>query len=79
MATFWEIAGHSVDHMFSLYLTICNFSFFLFWFEGWILVLIALVPSIFHTLYFYSNDLANAIITCTTTLSFDRRMAKNIL
>ena len=36
MATFWEIAAHSVDHMFSLY----------FGFEGWIWVLIASVPDI---------------------------------
>ena len=34
MATFWEIAAHSVDRMFSLY----------FGFEGWIGVLIASVP-----------------------------------
>ena len=24
MTTFWEIAADSVDHMFSLYLTVCN-------------------------------------------------------
>ena len=33
MATFREIAAHSVD-MFSLYLTFCNFSYFPFWFSG---------------------------------------------
>ena len=46
--TFWEKAAHSVDHMFSLYLSICNFNFsyFPFWFEGWIWVLIASVPGL---------------------------------
>ena len=36
MATFCEIAAHSVDHMFSFIciLTICNTSHFLFWFRG---------------------------------------------
>ena len=44
MATFWEIANHSIDHMFSLYfdyyviLVISRFGF-----EGWIAVLIASV------------------------------------
>ena len=28
MATFWEIAAFSVDHMFSLYLTIFNINYF---------------------------------------------------
>ena len=40
MATFWEIAAHSADHMFSLY-----FDFFTrFGFEGRIWVLVASVP-----------------------------------
>ena len=40
MATFWEIAAHSVDHMFSLYFDYqCSF-------EGWIWVLIASVPDL---------------------------------
>ena len=36
MTAFWQIAAHSVDHMFSCILTtcICNFSYFLFWFRG---------------------------------------------
>ena len=34
MATFWEKAAHSVDHMFSFIFTICNFSYFRFNFEG---------------------------------------------
>ena len=42
---FWEIAAHSVDHMFSLYcelvLVISRFGF-----EGWIWVLIASVPDL---------------------------------
>ena len=47
MATFWEIAAYSVDHMFSLY-----FDFFVilviscFGFEGWSWVLIASVPDL---------------------------------
>ena len=52
MATFWERAAHSVDHMFSLYsswlivmLVICHFGF-----EGGTLVLIASVPG--HCLSF---------------------------
>ena len=44
MATFWEKAAHSADHMFSLYLTVCNVSYFPFWFEGGIWVLISSVP-----------------------------------
>ena len=46
MATFWEIAAPSVDHMFSLYLTICNISYSTFCFEGWSSVLIASVPGL---------------------------------
>ena len=38
----WEIAVHSVDHMFSLYFD----CFFRFGFEGWIWVLIASVPDL---------------------------------
>ena len=34
MATFWERAAHSVDNIFPLCLTICNFSYFQFWFKG---------------------------------------------
>ena len=45
MATFWEIAAHLVDHMFSfvfrlfVILVISHFGF-----EGWVWVLIASVP-----------------------------------
>ena len=61
MATIWEIAAHSIDHMFS----------FVFWlfvilvishsgFEGWIRVLIASVPDLcilftFFQVYTYGN------------------------
>ena len=47
MATIWEIAGHSVDHMFSL-----HFEYFVilvisrFDFECWLLVLITSVPGL---------------------------------
>ena len=47
MTIFWEIAAHSVDHIFSLYfqlfvtLVISQFGF-----EGWIWFLIALVPDL---------------------------------
>ena len=48
MATLWEIAAHSVDHMFPLYfdyafviLVISRFSF-----EGWIWVLVSSVPDL---------------------------------
>ena len=62
MATFWEIAAHSVDQMFSLYfdyfviLVISRFDF-----EGWIWVLIASVPDIcilftFINIYEYANE-----------------------
>ena len=34
VATFWEIAAHSVDHMFFFIMTICNFSYFPFLFLG---------------------------------------------
>ena len=53
MATFWERAAHSVDHIFSLYF---NFLIFVvvvishFGFEGWIWVMIASVPG-FCTLF----------------------------
>ena len=45
MAAFWEIAAHSVDHMFSMYFDYLRFSSFRFGFEGSIWVLIASVPS----------------------------------
>ena len=44
MATFWEIAAHSVDHMFSLYFVILVISGF--GFEGLIWDLIASVPDL---------------------------------
>ena len=41
----WERAAHSVDLMlFSL--TICNFSYFCFGFDGWVWVMIASVPGL---------------------------------
>ena len=43
MATFWEIAAHSVDHMLSLYLSVI-LVISRFGFKGWIWVLIASVP-----------------------------------
>ena len=43
---FWEIAAHSVDHMFSLYFDYLYFFIFQFGFEGWIWVLIASVPGL---------------------------------
>ena len=47
MATFWEIAAHSVDHyMFSLYFAYLYFSYFPFGFEGWNWVMIATVPDL---------------------------------
>ena len=50
MATFWEIAAHSVDHMFFLYFDYLYFSILVisrFGFEGCIWVLIASVPYLF--------------------------------
>ena len=45
MATLWEIAAHSVDHMFSLYFDYFYFKVISrFGFEGLIWVLIASVP-----------------------------------
>ena len=51
MATFWEIAAYSVDHMFSGILTSCNITICIlvisrFGFEGWSWVLIASVPDL---------------------------------
>ena len=47
MATFWEIAAHSVNHMLSCILTICNISYFPFWFvRAWICVLIVSGPDL---------------------------------
>ena len=43
----WEIAAHSVDHMFSLYLDYLYYQLFSrFGFEGWSWVLIASVPDL---------------------------------
>ena len=44
MATFWERAAHSVDHVFSLYSLFVDSVVSHFGFEGRILVLIELVP-----------------------------------
>ena len=49
MATFWEIDAHSVNHMLSCILTICNIRILDIsrsGFEGWIWVLIASGPDI---------------------------------
>ena len=46
MATFWEIAAHSADHMFSFYFDFVILAFSRFGFESWILVLIASVPDL---------------------------------
>ena len=46
MDIFLEIAAHSVEHMFSLYLTICDISYFPLCFEDLILILIASVTEI---------------------------------
>ena len=55
MTTFWEIAAHSVDHLFSV-LSKCLFVILFishFGFEGWIWVLIASVPDL--CIYFTST------------------------
>ena len=44
MATFWEIAAHSFDHMFSMYFDCVILVISRFCFEGWIWVQIASVP-----------------------------------
>ena len=47
MASIWEIAAHSVDHMFFLYFDYLHFKLFpVFGFEGRIWVLIASVPDL---------------------------------
>ena len=46
VASFWEIAAHSVDHMFSLYLLFVILVISRFGFEGWIWVLFASVPDL---------------------------------
>ena len=46
VATFWEIADHSVDHMFSLYFDFVLLVISRFGFEGWIWVPIASVPDL---------------------------------
>ena len=58
MATFWESAAHSVERMIFLNFDygICNFSYFPFWFEGRIWVLIASVPGLcIHVLLNFTN------------------------
>ena len=83
MATFWEIAAHSVDHMFSLYfdylylLVISRFGF-----EGWRWVLIASVQDLiiayfftFITQQFLSKG---KIITLLITLIFSECYGKKI-
>ena len=47
LATFWEIAAHSVDHMFSFVFLLFVISVIShFDFEGWIWILIASVPDL---------------------------------
>ena len=52
MATCWEKAAHSVDHMFSFYFTILIIT--RFGFEGLIRVLFASVPDLCSTCYFFN-------------------------
>ena len=58
MATFWETAAHSVDHMFSLYIDYLKFELFLVFVlrAGLIWILIAPVP-------------AHSILVTSTTVS----------
>ena len=56
IATFWERAANSVDRMFSLYLTVCIFSYLLFDFEGGIWVLMAPVPGHYILVTFSGKD-----------------------
>ena len=46
VATFWELAAYSVDHMVSLYFDYLILVISRFGFEGWIWVLIASVPDL---------------------------------
>ena len=48
-----ERAAHSVDHMFSCILAICNFSYFRFWFLGLDLGSDCFSSWSVHTYYFY--------------------------
>ena len=55
MAAYWERAAHSIDRMFfRIMYTICDFSYFPFWFEGkiWVLITHASYWS-FLTFYFH--------------------------
>ena len=49
MATFWVRVAHSVDHMFSLYLTICNFSYFPSYISIWHSTIPKLVNQMFRS------------------------------
>ena len=51
MATVWEIAAHSVDHILSLYFDYVS----RLGFEGWIWVLIASVPDLFKLFTFTTS------------------------
>ena len=59
MATFWEIAAHSVGHMFSLYLDyIVILVISRFGFRDWIWVLIASVPDLSIHFKVFSDNLS---------------------
>ena len=66
MATFWKIAAHSVDHMFSLYFDYLHYVISRFGFEGWIWVLIASVPDL--NILFRPKKIGVFPLTCRKTL-----------
>ena len=73
MATFWEIAAQSVDHMFSL--CFCyNFSYFRFGVEGWIWVQIASFPDL-CILFTFSNSLIS-LLNAQICIAFPLRRGK---
>ena len=50
-------------------LTFCNFSYFPFWFEGWIWVLIASVPDV---AYFLLLNMMRVVSTLTLSFAYSR-------
>ena len=58
MAILWEKAAHSVDHIFSLFLTILRIILVIsrFGFVGWIWVLIASVSGLCLVFTFFLSD-----------------------
>ena len=73
MATFWEIAAHSVDHMFSLCLTICNLSYFPFWFFGVDLGFDCSVPDLSFFSILFSPFSHHHFDIVLTVLNYDER------